>query len=77
MHYWFTEGHMIWMTMWWLLGIGFFLMLSLLLAIAFSGRTESSRSAEEILRRRYASGEIDDAEYRRRLEELRKTKTAA
>ncbi len=32
-----------------------------------------SASAEEILKRRYARGEIDDEEYKRRLEELRRT----
>jgi uncharacterized membrane protein len=39
--------------------------------------TESGESAEEILRRRYAAGEMGTEEYENRLEELRKTKQVA
>lgn len=35
------------------------------------GETTSGASAEETLRRRFAKGEIDEEEYRRRLEALR------
>jgi len=35
------------------------------------GGSAASTSAEEILRQRYARGEIDHDEYRRRLEDLR------
>ena len=61
----------------WLVGIGLFSMLVWLLIVAVNGRPEARRSAEEILRHRYASGEIDTEEYERRLDELRKTKSAA
>lgn len=36
------------------------------------GDPRSSQSPEEILKERYARGEIDDHEYQRRLEKLRK-----
>ena len=77
MHYWFSGAHLIWMTISWLVGIGMFSWLIWLLIVAVNSRTEPHRSPEEILRRRYASGEIDSEEYERRLEELRKTKSAA
>jgi len=77
MHYWFAGGHMIWMAISWLIGIGLFVMLIWLLVTAISGSNPSGNSPEEILRRRYAAGEIDTDEYQRRLEELRKTKGAA
>ena len=39
---------------------------------ATSHRTGSGESAEELLRRRFASGEIDEEEYGKRLETLRR-----
>jgi putative membrane protein len=77
MHYWFYGAHVIWMAISWLVGIGLLAMLFWLLVVAINGRTEPSRSPEEILRHRYAAGEIETEEFERRLEELRKTKTAA
>src|SRR5262249_409589 len=65
MHYWFSGGHMIWMAISWLVGIGLFLMLVWLLIVAVNGRTERSHSPEEILSRRYPSGEIYTEEYER------------
>jgi putative membrane protein len=78
MHYWYwsSGGHMIWMTISWLVGIGLFSMLIWLLASAISRGPESGGSPEEILRRRFAAGEIDSDEYERRLDELRKTSAA-
>lgn len=75
--YWTFGGHMIWMTISWLIGIGLFSMLVWLLVSAVNRGPESTGSPEDILRRRFASGEIDTEEYGRRLEELRKTKSAA
>ena len=77
MHYWFYGGHMIWMSIWWLVGIGLLFMFIWLLADAISGRSSANESPEDILTRRYAAGEIDTDEYKRRLKELRKTKSAA
>lgn len=77
MHYWFSGGHMIWMAISWLVGIGLFVMMSWLLVTAIRGSNPPGSCPEEILCRRYAAGEIDTNEYERRLEELRKTKSAA
>ena len=77
MHYWPYGGHMIWMTISWIVGTGLFFALVWLLILAINGRTQTSGSPENILRQRYAGGEIDTEEYERRLGELRKTKTAA
>ena len=77
MHYWFNGGHMIWMTISWLVGIGLFSMLIWLLLVAIRPRPEAGRSPEEILRRRYAAGEIETEEYERLLDELGKTRHVA
>jgi uncharacterized membrane protein len=77
MHYWFAGGHMIWMAISWLITIGLFVMLMWLLMDVVSASNSSRTSPEEVLRRRYAAGEIDTGEYERRLDELRKTKSAA
>jgi putative membrane protein len=75
MHYWYWSdgGHVIWMTISWLIGIGLFSALIWLLFSAVNRGQGSSGSPEEILRRRYAAGEIDTEEYERRIEELRKS----
>ena len=73
----FGGAHMFWMVISWLFLIGIFAMLPWFVAKAMGSRPESSGGAEEILRRRYAAGEIDTNEYERRLEELRTTKSAA
>jgi len=77
MHYWFYGGHMVWMTISWLVGMGFLFGLIWLLVLAISGGRQACGSPEEILRERYAGGEIDTEEYERRLEELHKTAIAA
>jgi putative membrane protein len=76
-HYWFYGGQMIWMAIWWLVGIGLLFMFIWLLAEAISGRLTAKESPEDILRRRYAAGDMDTEEYERRLKELRKMKSAA
>jgi putative membrane protein len=58
------------------------LVVGIILVLRLSARSGSDRmpppqwgggdSAEEILRRRFASGEIDEDEYRRRLDALRR-----
>lgn len=73
MYGWGGTEHMVGMWLWWAIGIGVIVAIVWLLA-----RTSSStggnagQSAEEILKRRYAKGEIDKDEYNRRLEDLRK-----
>jgi len=42
------------------------------IASSGGGGPRSAQSPEEILKERYARGEIDDEEYHRRLEELRR-----
>lgn len=65
---------------WWMMGIGLIFWLVLLglavwLIVRATGRERAeppSGTAEEVLRRRFAAGEIDDEEYERRLEVLRR-----
>jgi len=72
MPYWFGGGHWAWMTLGWLVGIGFF---GLLLWLLFNAvrAPQGDQSPEAILKRRYAAGEIDTEEYERRLTTLRRT----
>jgi putative membrane protein len=61
---------------WWVMGIGWLVFLGLIAVVVVllvrrgtgSGR---SAGAEDVLAERYARGEIDDDEYRRRLDVLR------
>ena len=76
MPHWFEGGHMIWMSLWWLVGIALFVGLVWVLVRAI-GPGRPDQSPETILRRRYAAGEIDTEEFQRRLAALRKTKDAA
>ena len=76
MHYWFG-GHVIWMAISWIVGVALLTGLMWLLLLALRERSEPTDSPEAILRRRFASGELDTEEYERRLAELRKTKSAA
>ena len=67
---------MVWMSFWWLLPIGLFVVL--LWALFRTSRAgDVAQSPEAILRRRYAAGEIDTEEFERRLGALRKGKDAA
>lgn len=72
--HWFGGG-MIWMTLWWLIGIGLFVVLLWVLFGAVRPG-QSDQSPDTILKRRYASGEIDTEEFERRLAALRKAKGA-
>lgn len=71
---WPMDGHMGWMGLWWLFGL--LLLVLVVWAVAraagapVSGRGEES--PEAILKRRYARGELDEQEYERRLNNLRK-----
>lgn len=63
---------------WWMMGIGLLFWLVVLglpvwLVVRATGRERAEpRAAEEILRRRFAAGEIDADEYERCLEVLRR-----
>lgn len=57
------------MGLWWLLIVAVAVLGGW--ALTRAGRRGGEVSAEELLRRRYAAGEIDETEYRRRLETLR------
>ena len=76
MPYWFDGGHMIWMALSWLIGIGLFVLLVLFIAGTIRP-SQPNESPDTILRRRYAAGEIDTEEFERRLAVLHKTKDAA
>ncbi len=64
---------------WWPMGIGMVVWV-VIIAVAVwlvvralsHGTTGSGEPAEELLRRRFASGEIDEEEYAKRLEVLRR-----
>jgi len=64
---------------WWPMGIGLVIWV-IIVALAFwllvrtvgRGASGSGESAEDLLRRRFASGEIDEEEYAKRLEVLRR-----
>jgi putative membrane protein len=77
MHYWFAGGHVIWMLISWLVGIGLLIGLVWWIVSAFAGRIPRRDSPESILRRRYAAGEINTEEFEQRLAALRKTKDVA
>jgi putative membrane protein len=66
-YYWW---HMGWMLLFWVLVI----VAIVWIVRAFSGRGggEPRETPEQILKRRYARGEIDKDEYERRLSDLRK-----
>ena len=62
-----------WMVLWWGAGILILVLLVRLLARAVDGaRHVSEETPEQVLKRRYAKGEIAREEYQRRLEDLRR-----
>jgi putative membrane protein len=61
---WFGFGH----VLWWVLLFGGLLLLARSIATGGGKRTDS---ALEILRERYARGEIDEAEYQERRKQLK------
>ena len=74
----YANGHMIWMAMWWAFDLIVVAVVLWLLFSAFrGGSAPMNETAEDILKRRLAAGEIDIEEYGRRLTALSKTKNAA
>ena len=61
-----------WMAIWWILGAALFGAVVWALVKSARGPAGPKESPAEILRRRYAKGEIDKQTYERMLEELRK-----
>ncbi len=68
------------MNGWWAMGIGWLLWIIITVAVVWfivrmwnvRARGDGPDSAEEVLRRRFAAGEIDADEYERRLAVLRR-----
>lgn len=62
---------------WWAMGVGWLLVLAVVVVLVvvlvrhFSPPDPSRRTAENVLSDRFARGEIDEEEYRRRREALR------
>ena len=62
-----------WMAFWWLLGLAATILLVWIAARAAGGPSwRTDETPEQILKRRYARGEIDREEYERRSSDLRK-----
>lgn len=62
-----------WMVIWWLFGIAILVLLVWVIVRAVGGSPgRAEDSPEQILKRRYARGEVDREEYQRRLEDLRR-----
>ena len=72
MHFWDGSWHMGWTMFWWW-GLGLVLFAVLLWAVLMATRGPASprEGPEDILKRRYASGEIDRETYLRMLADLR------
>lgn len=72
MHWWNGGGHMGWMGIWWIVGAAFIALVVWALLRSSRGLMNgSSESPEQVLKRRYAKGEIDHATYQRMLTELK------
>ena len=62
-----------WMVLWWVAGIVVLVLLVRMVAGTTGGFSpRSDETPEQILKRRYAKGEIEREEYQRRLEDLRR-----
>jgi uncharacterized membrane protein len=73
----YPDPHMIWMALGWTIGLAVMAAFLWMLFTVFGGPRVVKESAEAILKRRLAAGEIDVEEYERRVKALSKTKTAA
>lgn len=70
MHGWNGDGHMSWMGIWWLVGAAIIAVVVWAL-VRSSLLNGSSKSPEQVIKRRYAKGEIDQATYQRMLAEIK------
>jgi len=72
MNEWNGVGHMGGMWLWWILGIVIVAALAWAILGSPARNGDSGVSAEELLKRRYARGEISKEDYEKRLQDLRK-----
>ena len=75
--HWLLLNHWFWTAFWWAVAIYFIVAGVMFVTDVFRNRLTAQESAEAILRRRYAAGEIDIEEFQRRLTVLRVTRKAA
>jgi putative membrane protein len=62
-----------WMVLWWVAGVAVLVLLVRLVTGTGGGFSpRGDETPEQILKRRYARGEIEPEEYQRRLEDLRR-----
>ncbi|MBI4485390.1 MAG: SHOCT domain-containing protein [Acidobacteria bacterium] len=61
-----------WMVLWWGFGVVVLVLLVRVIASSVGGTSTRDDTPEQILKRRYAKGEIDRDEYQRRLEDVRR-----
>lgn len=72
MHWWYGDGHMGWMGIWWIVGAAVIaLVIWALIRYSRVPLNSSSESPDKILKRRFAKGDIDHATYKRMLTELK------
>lgn len=70
--HWNGDWHMGWMGLWWILIVPVLIALVWFALSAGRRRDGAQESPEQVLKRRYANGELDRETYERKLEELRK-----
>ncbi len=70
MHWWHGDWHMGWMAIWWILGLALVAIVAWALLSSARSRGGARESPEEVLKRRYAEGEIDRDTYQRMLADL-------
>lgn len=72
MHWWNGDGHTGWMVVWWIVGAALIALVVWAMRRSSPGPMDgSSESPEQVLKRRYAKGEIDHATYQRMLTDLK------
>ena len=73
MHYWDGGWHMGWMWIWWVLGVLLVVAVVWIAVIASRGGPRPvGERPDDVLKRRYALGEIDRDTYERMLADLKK-----
>lgn len=70
--HWNGSWHMGWMSLWWILIVAVLVLVIWCARSATRRRDISLESPEQVLKRRYAKGEVDREAYERMLADLRK-----